>query len=263
MKLLSVSALSAVAMANDFAAMWEGAIAKSQGAIDAIMPALRSAGDDRNAMDLFTLSNVFNYGCWCYFGNQAPARGPVMDEVDGFCQTWYHSKDCIGIDNGPTCDISMQYNDVLTAQQNPFDPSLDYMGLCQTANAGDQCAIENCAVDAYFLRSIFNHMAFNHLNSTLSQAFGWDKDICRGLSGSDLAASTVAPFTTAAPVVVTTAAPGTTEPPVPADACCGSYPNRFPYKTKQGTRSCCNDNTYNNLLLECCPNNSIAVIGMC
>lgn len=286
MKLLSISAMSAsVAMANDLAAMWNGALNK-----DSSQQALRLAGgDDRNVMDLFTLSNIFQYGCWCHFGDSKPARGPTMDKVDGFCKRWVDSKDCIRIDNenaGTTCDTSIQYNDILASSgvgsgpgylgdgtlAFPFDPDHDYSVICdannQAADFADAdeaaCAADNCKIDAYFLRDIFTHMSFNNLNNSLSVSFGFDTDFtCRGIVANSLMPSTVAPFTTAAPVVPTTAAGATTAAPIPAWQCCGSFPDRFPYKTNNGGRSCCVSTTYATALLECCPNGSTAVIGAC
>lgn len=286
MKLLAISAMSAsVALANDLEALFNNALQKP-----AAQDALRSAaGDDRNVMDLFTLSNIFQYGCWCHFGDSKPARGPSMDTVDGFCKRWVDSKDCIRIDNddaGTTCDTSIQYNDILASSgvgsgagfladgtlAFPFDPTHDYEALCnannQVADFADAdeaaCAQDNCKIDAYFLRDIFTHMAFNNLNNSLSVSFGFDTDFtCRGIVANGLMPSTVAPFTTAAPVAVTTAAAGTTATPIPAWQCCDSFPNRFPYKTNNGARDCCNGATYATALLECCPNGSTAVIGAC
>lgn len=274
MKLLSISAMSAVAMANDLSETFSNAM-NSASSQQAAASALRSSGDDRNVMDLFTLSNIFEYGCWCHFGDDKPARGPSMDNVDGFCKQWYDSKDCIRIDNedaGTTCDISIQYNDAIASLPFPFDPTHDYAALCNAANLdadyadADEgaCARDNCAVDAYFLRDIFNHMAFNNLNHSLSVSFGFDTDYtCRGIVANSLMPSTAAPFTTAAPVAQTTAMGGTTATPIPTWQCCGSFPSRFPYKTNQGARDCCNGATFATALLECCPSGSTAVIGAC
>jgi len=280
MKLLSISAMSAVAMGNELSDMWGKAMAKDSTS-EVATSALRSAGDDRNVMDLFTLSNIFEYGCWCHFGDDKPARGPKMDNVDGMCKTWYDSKDCIRIDHeedGATCDIAIQYEDVLASLSFPFDPTHDYRTLCAVANkdpASDPtsqyadaeeagCARDNCEVDAYFLRSIFNHMAFNNLNHTLSVAFGFDTDFtCRGIVANSLMPSTAAPFTTAVPVVQTTMMGGTTAVPQAAWKCCGDYPERFPYKTNDGARGCCVATTFATALLECCGNGSTAVIGAC
>jgi hypothetical protein len=275
MKLLSISAMSAVAMGNDLSAIFSSAMSKSSSQQIAAS-ALRSSGDDRNVMDLFTLSNIFEYGCWCHFGDDKPARGPSMDTVDGYCKRWYDSKDCIRIDNEDattTCDIAMQYEDVLAGLQFPFDPTNDYDALCTAANPDGiyadaeegACARDNCKVDAYFLRDIFTHMSFNNLNHSLSVSFGFDTDYtCRGIVANSLMPSTAAPFTTAAPVVVTTAMGGTTATPIPTWQCCGAFPDRFPYKTNNGARGCCQGATYATALLECCANGSgTAIIGAC
>lgn len=281
MKLIAVSAMSAVAMANDLEAIWKAALAKPSSieALNVNQQMMRSAGDDRNVMDLFTLSNIFEYGCWCHFGNSPLPRGPVQDTVDGYCNTWWNSKDCIRIDAqnaqpARTCDLSMQYNDVLAGLSFPFSPQNDYDALCQNANqAADfggnaddaQCAMENCRVDAYFLRDTFTHMSFNNLNVSLSMSFGFDTDsVCRGI---DVGATTQAPFagTTAAPLVHTTEPAATTATPLPTWDCCGTFPNRFPYRPANGKRACCSGaagaNTYNPLTLTCCASGATAALG--
>merc|ERR1712117_99516 len=135
----------------------------------------------------------------------------------------------------------------------------------QYATADEEaCAIANCENDAYFLRAIFSHMAFNHLNSSLSVSFGFDAAYtCRGLLAGG---TTVAPF---APTTVvettaleTTAVPETTSG-IPAQECCGSFPDRFPYRPQGGARACCNGVTYSTATLECCSGGFTAAITTC
>jgi len=276
MKLIAVSAMSAVAMANDLESMWNSALQQpaSQEALQVSQSLMRSAGDDRNVMDLFTLSNIFEYGCWCHFGDSALPRGPSQDTVDGFCNRWWNSRDCIRIDaanDSPAraCDVTMQYEDVISGLQNPFEFSHNYETMCNAAQSGqhadaatEQCAAANCANDAYFLREIFTHMAFNHLNSSLSVSFGFDTDVvCRGLVRST--GTTVAPFAgTTAPV--TTGAPLTTvTSDIPLQDCCGTFPDRFPYRPQGGARACCNGATYSTATLECCSGGFTAAITTC
>ena len=48
-------------------------------------------------------------------------------------------------------------------------------------------------------------------------------------------------------------------------ACCGAYPNRFPYKKNAidgSRRECCGDKTYNTNLYDCCAD-GIDTIGQC
>jgi len=274
MKLIAVSAMSAVAMANDLETMWKNAL-QQEGSVEALQMSqslMRSAGDDRNVMDLFTLSNVFEYGCWCHFGDSPLPRGPAQDTVDGFCNRWWNTRDCIKIDANnaspaKACDVSMQYTDVISTLSNPFENQINYETLCNNAQVGqhpdadtEECAAKNCANDAYFLRSIFTHMAFNHLNSSLSVAFGFDTAFtCRGLVAST--GTTVAPFTG------TTAAPATTQPvttsAIPTQDCCGTFPDRFPYRPQGGARACCNGATYSTATLDCCANSFTAAITTC
>jgi len=198
-----------------------------------------------------------------------------MDDVDSFCNRWWLSKDCIGIDNsnaGTSCSTSMQYVDVLADLTFPFGPSNNYQSLCLAANTGahadaeeDACATANCEVDAYFLRDTFTHMSFNHLNVSLSMSFGFDTDYtCRGLT---IGGATLAPYTTDAAAattmaVTTTGAPATTSP-IPNWDCCGSYPDRKPFRPNGGERACCAGNTYSTTLLMCCSNGSTDPIGSC
>merc|ERR1712048_764857 len=222
--------------------------------------------DDRKIIELFTISSVANYGCWCRFGQYRPYKGPAQDVVDTACKTWHQNYDCLTIDynaDGTTpCDMNTDYTDVITNINDPFDMATDYAAGCAAVNA-DACAAEACHVDAVFIRDVVMFLADNTLNMTLSGWYGFDGTICTGAPAA--AATTLVPPqipTTAAPE--TTGAPETTlVAPIPATACCGSYPARFPYKTQQGGRQCCIDTTYNPLLLECCNTGNLNPVGTC
>jgi len=227
--------------------------------------------DDRKIIELFTISSVANYGCWCRFNQYKPYRGTPQDTVDQACKQFFQNYDCLGLDfntNSPhfRCDIDTDYTDVIVSLSDPFDPATDYDAACSAANA-DPCAAQACHVDAVFIRDVFLFLADNTLNMTLSGWYGFNGNICTGKVDS-IAGTTGAPgpaATTGAPVPATTApvVAGTTATPVPGTACCGSYPNRYPYKTQGGDRQCCVDTTFNVNVLECCPTNVLQVIGTC
>lgn len=254
MKVLAVASAIAAVSANDLLSIWESAASASAEMVDAPIPM------DRKVMDLFTLTNIFNYGCWCYFGDYSPVRGTAMDSVDGYCKQWYENKDCVVIDDA-TCDPDIDYEDVLGDLSFPFNPAHDYIAMCDAANAADACASLNCAIDATFLRDIFNHMAFNQLNQTLSQAMGFETAICHN-------AQAAAATTTGNPLT-TSAASGSTAVPTtsafPNMMCCGDYPARFPYRPRNGERRCCGTVTYQFSTLECCDasTSATAMIGSC
>lgn len=251
MKLVSIATVfAATASANDLMAMWESAAASSMEHVDT-----SGVPMDRKVMDIFSMSNIFNYGCWCYFGARRPVRGNVMDSVDGYCKQWYDNKDCIVIDDA-TCDPDIDYSDPFQNQDYPFHPSLDYDALCTSAGNADDCTHWNCLADATFLRDIFNHMAFNNLNQSLAENNGFDAHmVCHDLSMVTTSApgSTTGPASTNAPTTTLTAPGGN-------HACCGDYPNRYPYRHRDQMTQCCGQNTYNSNL-HCCADPSTSLLG--
>ena len=111
-------------------------------------------------------------------------------------------------------------------------------------------------------------MAISNLNHTFSKNFGFDTDFtCRGIVNSG--ATTVAPFAgttlsmTSTGALATSADPGTTSTPIPKWDCCGTYPDRFPYKPNGGNRGCCDGHTYNTLTLSCCASGNTAALNSC
>merc|ERR1712045_1078909 len=258
MKLISASLLLGSAMADKWAKL--GDIWSALGQSNNV------AEDDRKIIELFTISSVANYGCWCRFGQYRPYKGPSQDTVDDACKQWYQNYDCLNVDfnaDGTTpCNMDTDYVDVITTINQPFDMNTDYATECDGVNGQGTCASEACHVDAVFIRNVVLFLADNTLNMTLSGWYGFDGSIC---TGATAAGTTLSP-----PVAPTTLAPETTGPPettlvapLPATQCCGAYPNRFPYKTQNGGRQCCVDTTYNPLLLECCASGSLANLGTC
>merc|ERR1711879_173034 len=222
--------------------------------------------DSRKVMELFTLSSIANYGCWCRFNNYNPYRGPTMDPMDADCKTWHLNYQCMVNDFGGSCNEAVLYNDTLTQLVEPFDESVDYVAECAARNPGSECQATACAVDAHFFRGIVNYLADNTLNQTLNGFFGFDGSAC-GFRQADAATTASAPIftdmftTTEAPADEMTAT--TLTPPWPRSDCCGPYPERFPFKVQQGRRQCCVNHTYDTGLLECCADGSTAMIGSC
>ena len=50
---------------------------------------------------------------------------------------------------------------------------------------------------------------------------------------------------------------------IPQVLCCGSYPDRFPYKTKGGERHCCGAKTFNSQFFTCCDQESSEIGLIC
>jgi hypothetical protein len=261
MKLISASLL-AVAAADKWAKL--GDTWNSLGSSNSV------SEDDRKIIDLFTISSVANYGCWCRFNQYKPYKGTPQDTVDEACKQWYQNTDCLKMDYSTQdaitgastfqCDDTIDYVDVITDLADPFDDTTDYAAACALKNPGNDCAAGACHVDAVFIRHVFNFLSDNTLNMTLSGWYGFNGNVCTGYV--PFTGTTAMPATTGANAATTMAA-GTTATPVPSRACCGSYPTRFPYKTAGGDRQCCVDTSYNINILECCATGGLAVIGTC
>lgn len=221
---------------------------------------------DRKIIELFTLSALQNYGCWCRFNQYTPYRGPTMDTLDQYCRIFFLNYDCLVNDFGASCDVSYtdNYNDTITTAADPFNVNTDYAAECATANPNDPCLASACTVDADFVRSVFNYLSSNSMDMSLSGFFGFD--------GTDGSCTTVHTGTTAAPPPVFTQAPTGTQAPggtrAPRTDCCGDYPTRYMFHTQNGNVECCDaaTTTYNMNIMECCDASvvpQVALIGAC
>ena len=45
--------------------------------------------------------------------------------------------------------------------------------------------------------------------------------------------------------------------------CCGTYPHRFKFSTRKGSRACCGEKTYDTNKLDCCEGDFLGQIGAC
>ena len=90
MKLISASLLAASAMADKWAKLGD--------TWNALSGSNAVSEDDRKIIDLFTISSVANYGCWCRFNMYHPYKGTPQDTVDEACKQWYQNYDCLAVD---------------------------------------------------------------------------------------------------------------------------------------------------------------------
>jgi len=173
------------------------------------------------------------YGCWCYFyENVGRGKGQPVDEIDAFCKTLAEGYECAirdSEDEGIECTP-------WEVSYNPANTALKMYESCQENNPGDVCAARACAVEGDFVESMF---AFLLGGSQI------DYDSFSHASGFDSATDAGCP--------VKKGTPGASS----AKACCGQYPNRFPFKTLDGERGCCGSRTYQTSILNCCSNNKV------
>ena len=187
------------------------------------------------------LAKIENYGCWCYFQeNHGQGAGEAQNEVDAHCQSLHHGYTCVKIDGefeGENCDEpwSTNYQIIpLTAWMFGGNPDGDMYADCQELNPDSECAARTCAVESFFtLNLIGEGLSMKPFDESLKHDTGFDVEKnCPRKIGSDNS---------------------------PLE-CCGEYPPRFPYKTKDGQRGCCFDKTYDVELQECCQDYSLSLV---
>ena len=132
-----------------------------------------------------------------------------------------------------------------TTFHNLFAGSQDVVGECAANGnqngANSQCQIDLCIADGTFTLNLF---------ALMFQLGGINQN--------------TPPYDPSVTHAANTDNPGTFDPAVECltnalngagrseKACCGSYPNRYPFKTFNGEKDCCGDRTFTTLALQCC-----------
>ena len=127
-----------------------------------------------------------------------------------------------------------------------FNPSIPPIGFtieqiisaCDLNNDGpDSCSAKACKIEDTFLLEYFN-FAFN---GGVMNANYFHNNSVSNMLDFDLISQCP-----------------TSEGVKSEKSCCGSYPDRFPFKTYDGARGCCNNSkTYNTDIFSCCADGSV------
>merc|ERR1711953_886540 len=187
---------------------------------------------------LLDLSGIWNYGCWCNFGeNLMEGSGKPVNRFDEVCQRYQSCLRCArndASDGGYSCNPK---TDSYNAISGP-----NFKVKCSSANPGDDCGTHMCTCS-------------HNLISELLE-FIWDQE---PYDPSKLHSEG---FDRAAECPV---APGnhqtTTE-------CCGTYPARVPYNS--ANKNCCTvqatgeqTHVYHPTFFQCCDDGNTAAPGTC
>jgi len=239
MKLIALSSLATLAIAdmdsitNNFIAMAKANNASIEGVEGAMMrAAVGGEGDDRMFLGpiLSGLQPIFNYGCWCHFGEDwVHAGGPVQDETDARCKQLINGYRCAkmdALDRGEECDAG---NVAYTPYNYFFGAPI--LSDCAASNPGNQCAIDACIIEGSFTVEFIDLIVTNDMSSVTQAEFQgaplgtWDRDV---------------------ECVVTKQPGGQRE-------CCGAHPTRAPFGLSNGIKDCCNNlNLFNIANQQCC-----------
>jgi len=104
---------------------------------------------------------------------------------------------------------------------------------CDAANTENECAAHACTIETFFQQQVISNLFADIDIDAIS--FGHSEG-----------------FDTRTGCPINQGTKSETR------ECCGDYPSRFPYKSLDGNRSCCNGKTYSTVKYECCEDGTIS-----
>lgn len=174
---------------------------------------------------------ISSYGCWCFFENaHGPGKGKPVDEIDGFCRTLHDNYQCAIMDGeAQSTDCTPWAIGYNSAFGGGIPPEMTMEGIvaeCNRQNPSDTCMVWACKAEGWFVQEYLLYALSGgtiNLANRHENGFNHDEEC------------PVLPLGIYSPI-----------------ACCKDYPQRFPYKTRNGDRGCCGGKTYNALTMDCC-----------
>jgi len=190
---------------------------------------------DRNLLTT-TIANVNKYGCWCYFDNDVGnGKGEPMDLIDEECRNLHRGYECAIADYGATCvPWEVIYFPV---SGTPFITNFGGVGgACVHTNTvltnfGD-CAAAACAIETEFINE------YTAITQNYNPEFSTYSHQGTGLGNFNPTRNCV------------TNEAGT--PDKGERECCGTFPNRYPFKVYNGAKACCQGSIYTVATHKCC-----------
>jgi len=184
-----------------------------------------------------TIDQLNEYGCWCYFDeDHGRGKGNPVDAIDEMCKVLADGYECAmrdAEDEGTTCiPWEVDYTSAVGGT------GLTIAEECAQSNPDSNCSARACVVEGTFIANLLDaFISGNNINNDHKHSNGFDVAV-------------------SCPVKKSGGGPSNKQ-------CCGSYPDRFPYKTAGGDRKCCGSRTYNSLTLKCCDADSSTVKFNC
>lgn len=186
-----------------------------------------------------------NYGCHCFPGQtrEAGGHGPAVDAQDSLCKDLARCHRCVEMDHGAdTIDVNeAKYRFKVVNGEISCDRNSE--------KGWHQSKRDLCECDARFataLGKIWSDADFNEYYWLHPKEM---KAISKGK---------LDPVPAKFDMLATCEVIGGGK----ADACCGGYPERYPYDTNE--KSCCgNSAAYRPAMQECCENGEVVAVGDC
>jgi len=224
-------------------------------------------GADRNVQVSIPSFNLFNtYGCWCYFNADGSLQGTLngrhgagrpVDEMDEYCRQLTYGYDCLLMESDEEGYVMAEAIDTANNGNACVPWEVSYLpgtgggfsginSLCELLNTiinsdDKECAIATCKIESLF---VLNILALAGIENGIDSQFHHDEGFVANRQNC--------------PTVVG-GGPDDRE-------CCGEYPYKRPYHTRNGANECCtNDGSFVQVFQPlthfCCLNDRVLPTG--
>lgn len=185
------------------------------------------------------VARLFAYGCWCLPRGGALfniGRGDPVDEIDHQCYQMGRCEACLQMDFGLACDpITKGYTfEAIGGPGNGLNTEINCLDAIGT------CSRSICECDKNLARNVHAH-----LEDTYSRKYSNKEDPVRHAFEENCVAL------------------DRSMEKLTPDACCGEYPNRFPFDSLKGNKACCGGKTFLLDYFTCCNSNIVALDFTC
>jgi len=177
---------------------------------------------------IFDFSKIWNYGCWCYFGeNAGKGKGQPQNVVDQICKNLQLCYRCVKIDSYADTEICNPANTTYEFQAQNIDGGIET--TCKLSNPNNKCAYHTCCCEQDFISKmielLWNGYIFDYSYHHSVWTTQWNT--CNYHGG------------------------------IHTLDCCGEYPKRRPYFSDMNMDCCDNRILYNFNRKQCCSDGTV------
>jgi len=180
-----------------------------------------------------SLSAINGYGCWCYFADDhGKGHGTPQNRMDEICKTLHDGYECAILDGSEADESCEPWTVGYSGTTTLGGVTQEIITECEIKNESD-CSIRACVIENNFILSVFaEYLSGSVFDPSKKHEFGFDTSECVSVNGPG--------------------GNGDGEDYVKEKACCGSYPQRYPFMHVNGHRACCGEKTYSTTTYQCC-----------
>jgi len=191
-------------------------------------------GNNRNLM-LETVSTLNKYGCWCFFDQDlvGVGKGLPRDFIDEECKALHRGYTC-AMAEIPNCVPYTVFYNAATQALNQPGVNGDIKRACELANGNDACRVAACTLETKFIQNVNSYL--------LTQDADYIGLTHKGQAIPANEGGGIGTFNYERECVAE-CPKGTCYSDREERACCGEYPERFPFKLHDGDavleQKCC------------------------